>query len=146
MSSRDISYLQALCNISDDYLDYLDSLSDEEIHEEHNDVFGDKSNERIESITSLFNDVISLEKKTLVSCLAEEETTKPIDRAIVGSILKKYGSLKDFFVKGFLNNSNMPSNMTLQYRNMTDITNEDIELLIETLYEHGELQIEEDDS
>jgi hypothetical protein len=38
----------------------------------------------------------------------------------------------------------MPSDLTLQYRNITEVTDEDIELLIDALHEHGDLQIEDD--
>ena len=147
MSNKEISYLQTLCNISDDYVDCLDTLNSEELREEHMAVFGDSSGERTAQLKCRFNGIITNKKKEIASRLAHVEDEVRTDSAVVESIKSQFGNLKNFFQNGFLNNPNMPGELvTLQYRNMEDVTEEDIELLIEALHENGELKIEEDNS
>jgi hypothetical protein len=144
MSSKNISYLQTLCGISDEYMKHLKTLTDKEMHAEHESTFGEESKSRVIMIQSMFNRVMSSQKKEIASRLIsnQQETNHSSDVLVL--VKRKYGTLKNFFVEGFLNNTNMPSNLTLQYRSMNEVTEEDIELLIEALYAHGDLKIEDD--
>ena len=144
MSNNDISYLQILCSLSDDYVEHLENLSNEELHAEHKEVFGEESQSRIVTIKSIFSSALSKKKKEIASQLVIESKVEQDSNDIVARIKTKYGSLKRFFHEGFLNNPMMPSDLTLQYRNITEVTDEDIELLIDALHEHGDLQIEDD--
>lgn len=144
MSSKNISYLQTLCGISDEYMEHLKTLTDKEMHAEHESTFGEESKSRVIMIQSMFNRVMSSQKKEIASRLIsdQQETNRSSDVLVL--VKRKYGTLKNFFVEGFLNNTNMPSNLTLQYRSMKEVTEEDIELLIEALHAHGDLKIEDD--
>lgn len=144
MSNKDISYLQTLCGISDDYVEHLENLTSEELHTEHGEVFGEKSANRMTTMQAMFDRVLSAKKREIVSRLTSDAQESRSSHEILDLVKKKYGTLKDFFEKGFINNDNMPSGLTLQYRNMEEVTEEDIELLIEALHEHGDLKIEDD--
>ena len=146
MSNKEISYLQTLCNISDDYVECLDTLSSEELQEEHSAVFGNNSGERAALLKGRFNNIITNKKKELLGELAQEDDEVRIDNTVIESIKSRFGTLKNFLQNGFINNTDMPGDLTLQYRNMEEVTEEDIELLIEALHENGELNFEEDDS
>lgn len=144
MSNKSISYLQTLCSLSDEYMEQLETLTDKEMNAEHKLNFGEEYQNRVSMIQSMFNRVLSSQKREIASRLiSDQQETKP-SRDVLGLVKKKYGTLKNFFVEGFLNNTNMPSNLTLQYRNMEEVSEEDIELLIEALHEHGDLKIEDD--
>lgn len=144
MSNKKISYLQALCSMSDDYLEHIDTLNNTEIHNEHKEMFGDDSQGRIETIQNLFNNVIMSKKKNIVSNISFEIDEVRCSDDVVSKIKNRYGSLKNFFESKFMKDSDIPSELTLQYRNMENITDEDITLLIEALYANGDLKIEDD--
>jgi hypothetical protein len=144
MSNKNISYLQALCSISDDYLEHVFSLNNDEIHAEHKDMFGSESQLRVENIKNLFSKTITDKKKNIVSNISRCRDDEYMHSDIVDIVKDRYGSLKNFFENKFLVDSNMPSGLTLQYRNIKNITDEDIEILIEALYSNGDLKIEDD--
>ena len=144
MSNKNISYLQTLCDISDEYMEYLETLTGKEMTAEHKLTFGEESKSRVSMIQSMFNRVMSSQKKEIASRLISDHQETKYSSDVLVLIKRKYGTLKNFFVEGFLNNANMPSSLTLQYRSMKDVTEEDIELLIEALHVHGDLKIEDD--
>lgn len=144
MSSKNISYLQTLCGISDEYMEHLKALTDKEMHAEHESTFGEESKSRVAMIQSMFNRVMSSQKKEIASRLIPGQQEANHSNDVLVLVKRKYGTLKNFFVEGFLNNTNMPSNLTLQYRSMNEVTEEDIELLIEALHAHGDLKIKDD--
>jgi CRISPR/Cas system CMR subunit Cmr6 (Cas7 group RAMP superfamily) len=144
MSNKNISYLQTLCRISDEYMDNLLTLTDQEINEEHKAAFGEESKNRVNMIQSMFTRVLSAQKREIAARLISDRQDTKSSHEVLELVKKKYGTLKNFFVEGFLNNASMPSDLTLQYRNMEDVTEEDIELLIEALHEHGDIKIEDD--
>jgi hypothetical protein len=146
MSSKDISHLNTLCAISDDYADYLDTLSSEDLHIEHKEVFGIFSEKRISAIKTLFENTVTIKKKEIASSLMISHSDNQTPHDVVNFIIDKFGSLKNFFTNGFLSNQNMPHGLTLQYRNMKEVTDEDIVLLIEALYENGGLKMEDDET
>ena len=144
MSNKNISYLQALCGVSVDYLEYIDSLNSSEIHVAHKEMFDNDSKTRIDSLKNIFYSVINEKKKRIVSKISTHCQEHSRDKDIINKVKNKYGSLKSFFENQFLSDSTIHSELTLQYRNKEKITDEDIELLIEALYENGDLKIEED--
>jgi len=145
MSNKDTSYLQVLCSMSDDYLEYIDTLNNDELHSEHREAFGDDAQRRLKTIQDIFSNVIINKKKSIVSHLPScNKEIHVSDDDIVDKVKNKYGSLINFFENKFLLDSTMPSGLTLQYRNMKSVTDEDIILLIQALHINGDLKIEDD--
>lgn len=144
MSNKNISYLQTLCGISDDYTEHLETLTGDELHAEHEEVFGEDSPNRMSAMQSMFDRLLSAKKREIASKLTSDAQERKSNCEVLELVKKKYGTLKEFLIEGFLNDSSMPPKLTLQYRNMEEVTEEDIELLVEFLHERGKLKIEDD--
>lgn len=144
MSNANTSFLQTMCGISDDYFELITTLNNDEIHTEHVEMFGKFSQLRIEKLQKKFARTIIDQKKKLVAQIPPCSTNTIRSESLTEQIKEKYGSLKTFFEREILTNTNIPSGLTLQYRNMKEITDEDLSLLIEALYVNGDLKIEDD--
>lgn len=142
MSKDKFTYLEALGNIEDECMEHIDSLSSEELREEHSAIYGN-SDERIKTIKSMLGNCVLERKKEILNSIEDNVDSTSTNDRVLASIRCKYGNLKNFLNNIILNNDNIPGELTFEFRNKQSTSEEEIGFLIEDLIEMGALDEED---
>lgn len=138
MSNNEKLYRDALDNLTDHYLETLESMSPNELQIEHEELVGNSLN-RVTKLKGLVGKRI-LERKKAIFC-EEENSSRSSAESLLSKIKNTYGTYQEYLKSKMGSGATGFEDMTFAFRNRNDssIAEAELEGILEDLIELGKI-------